>query len=118
MELCPPLHLGVVAIEKGAFRLPSSKVANFTYLLVIFNPSGILCCFHEKKFFSYKNSYCDKLFNIWCLWGIGHYGNAKEFMYFKQEGVISILSGDDFEISCSYTLVVRSHLLKVISTYA
>ena len=27
------LHLGVVAIEKGAFGLPSTMVANFTYLL-------------------------------------------------------------------------------------
>ena len=27
-----PLHLGVVAIEKGAFWSPSTKVANFTYL--------------------------------------------------------------------------------------
>ena len=27
----PPLHLGVVAIEKGAFEWPSTKVANFTY---------------------------------------------------------------------------------------
>ena len=25
-----PLHLGVVAIEKGAFRSPSSKIANIT----------------------------------------------------------------------------------------
>ena len=31
MELHPPQHLGVVAIEKGAFGLPSTKVANFTY---------------------------------------------------------------------------------------
>ena len=30
---CPPLHLGVVAIEKGAFGLPSTKVANFTYMV-------------------------------------------------------------------------------------
>ena len=30
-----PLHLGVVAIEKRAFWLPSTKVANFTYLLSI-----------------------------------------------------------------------------------
>ena len=29
----PPLHLGVVAIEKEAFGSPSTKVANFTYLL-------------------------------------------------------------------------------------
>ena len=28
----PPLHFGVVAIEKGAFGLPSTMVANFTYL--------------------------------------------------------------------------------------
>ena len=28
----PPLHLGVVAIEKGAFGSPSTMVANFTYL--------------------------------------------------------------------------------------
>ena len=28
----PPLHLGVVAIEKGAFGLPSTMVAHFTLL--------------------------------------------------------------------------------------
>ena len=33
MELRPPLHLGVVAIEKGTFGSPLTKVANFTYLL-------------------------------------------------------------------------------------
>ena len=31
-ELRPALHLGVVAIEKGAFGSPSTLVANFTYL--------------------------------------------------------------------------------------
>ena len=30
MELHPPLHLGVVAIEKGAFGSHLTKVANFT----------------------------------------------------------------------------------------
>ena len=30
MELRPPQHLGVVAIEKGAFRSPSTKDANLT----------------------------------------------------------------------------------------
>ena len=30
MEYRPLLHLGVVAIEKGTFGSPSSKVANFT----------------------------------------------------------------------------------------
>ena len=28
-----PLHLGVVGIEKGAFRSPSTTVTNFTYSL-------------------------------------------------------------------------------------
>ena len=31
MELRPLLHLGVVAIQKGAFGPLSTKVANFTY---------------------------------------------------------------------------------------
>ena len=29
MEYSPSLHLGVVAIEKGALRSPSTRVANF-----------------------------------------------------------------------------------------
>ena len=32
MELHPPLHYSVVAIEKGTFGSLSTKVANFTYL--------------------------------------------------------------------------------------
>ena len=39
----PPLHLGVVAIEKGAFVSPSTMVANFTLL-------------------TYLNNKCSKLF--------------------------------------------------------
>ena len=31
MEQHPPLHLGVVAIENGAFRSPLTKVTNFTF---------------------------------------------------------------------------------------
>ena len=34
MEYRPPLHLGVVAIEKGAFGSPSTKVANFTFTYI------------------------------------------------------------------------------------
>ena len=34
MELRPPLHLGVVAIEKGAFGSPSTMVANF-YIAIL-----------------------------------------------------------------------------------
>ena len=35
MEKHPPLHCGVVAIEKGAFGSPSTKVANFTLPYII-----------------------------------------------------------------------------------
>ena len=35
MEWHPLLHLGVVAIEKGAFGSPSTKVANFTFISVM-----------------------------------------------------------------------------------
>ena len=35
MELRLPLHLAVVAIEKGAFGSPSTKVANFALLTYI-----------------------------------------------------------------------------------
>ena len=38
-ELRPPLHLGVVAIEKGVFWSPSPTVANFTFTS---NKLGIL----------------------------------------------------------------------------
>ena len=40
----PPLHFGVVAIEKGAFGSPSTKVANFTYLYYCSPPAT-----HGKK---------------------------------------------------------------------
>ena len=36
MELSPPLHLGVIAIEKGAFGSPLTKVTNFTYIIGIY----------------------------------------------------------------------------------
>ena len=36
MEQHPPLRLGVVAIEKGAFRSPSIKVANFTLTYILY----------------------------------------------------------------------------------
>ena len=34
-EWHPPLHLGVVAIKKGAFWSPSTTVANFTYFYLV-----------------------------------------------------------------------------------
>ena len=34
MEQHPPLHLGIVAVEKGAFGSPSTKVANFTFIYI------------------------------------------------------------------------------------
>ena len=35
MDQRPSLHLGIVVIEKGGFGSPSSKVANFTYFIII-----------------------------------------------------------------------------------
>ena len=32
--ICPPLHLGVVAIEKGAFGSPSTMVANLFHFSI------------------------------------------------------------------------------------
>ena len=58
----PPLHLGVVAIEKGAFGSPLSKVVNFIYLcfpvmIFTFSPrhhwGGVF--FFKQKFFFYFN---------------------------------------------------------------
>ena len=46
MESRPPLHLGVVAIEKGAFRSPSSKIINFTYIYILWH-----CRIYEKANF-------------------------------------------------------------------
>ena len=40
--MCPPLHLGVVAIKKGAFWSPSTTVANFTFTNFIFNKLATL----------------------------------------------------------------------------
>ena len=42
----PPLHLGVVAIEKGTFWSPSTMVANFTFYLSIRN-EGLLSVWFE-----------------------------------------------------------------------
>ncbi len=46
--VAPPLHIGVVAIEKGAFGSPSTNVANFTLLLhYIIALSQILTIIHS-----------------------------------------------------------------------
>ena len=37
-EWCPPLHLGVEAIKKGAFWSPLNTVANFTLLQLNIKP--------------------------------------------------------------------------------
>ena len=54
----PPLHLGVVAIKKGAFWLPSTTVANFTFTYSSFESMNkgfnvfFLCLWMLKKYFS------------------------------------------------------------------
>ena len=40
VEQRPPLHLGVVTSEKGAFWSPSTKVANFTYFYLTYRLGG------------------------------------------------------------------------------
>ena len=48
--IAPPLHLGVVAIEKGAVGSPSTKVTNFTYLFSFFweNDKSIIVCNNRR----------------------------------------------------------------------
>ena len=43
----PPLHLGVVAIEKGAFWSPSTTIANFTYSYLNINNLQTIIWFHQ-----------------------------------------------------------------------
>ena len=52
MEYCPPLHLGVVAIEKGTFGSLSTKVANFTIVINSLNSTN-----NNKHLYSFKYSY-------------------------------------------------------------
>ena len=47
MESCPPLHLSVVAIEKGAFRSPLTKGDNFTFTFIT-NEDKIFWIFKKK----------------------------------------------------------------------
>ena len=53
-----PLHLGVVAIEKGAFWSPSPKVANFTFNL------SLKVKFIERTGFELANSDAKFTFNL------------------------------------------------------
>ena len=52
-EQRPPLHIGVVAIEKGAFGLPSTMVANFTYYLTN--------CWKDKEVHTFPKGICPKV---------------------------------------------------------
>ena len=49
-----PLHLDVVAIEKGAFWLPSTTVANFTFYLHIYLPLRKSRMRHKINFPSFR----------------------------------------------------------------
>ena len=55
MKLHPPLHLGVVAIEKGAFESPLTKIANFTYLYTLVQWSKL----HNNKKQPWRRSLSD-----------------------------------------------------------
>ena len=54
-----PLHLGVVATEKGAFGLPSTTVANFTY-------TSVSIYLSHQRFSTHENSDNDDDFSIRC----------------------------------------------------
>ena len=58
MELLPPLHLGVVTIEKGAFGSPSTKVTNFTFYL-----NNIVLC----KLFALEIASCSNDYLLSCV---------------------------------------------------
>ena len=59
MELRPPLNHGVVAIEKGAFSSPSTKIANFTFIISYLKPYNCVQYFIEifMQILCIKNSY-------------------------------------------------------------
>ena len=46
MEKHPSLHLGAVAIEKGAFGSPSTKVANYYFYIYAVMHKYIYLSFH------------------------------------------------------------------------
>ena len=50
-ELRPPLYLGVVAIEKGVFGLPSTMVTNFSFNIYIV-----------------KHNFSKIMFDHWFVW--------------------------------------------------
>ena len=56
MELGSSLHLGVVATEKGAFGSLSTKVTNFTYLLISLTGT-IIWLQPEHNFSKYGQQY-------------------------------------------------------------
>ena len=49
MESRPPLHFGVVAIEKGTFGSPSTKVTNFTFFFIHADETTGFTAEREKK---------------------------------------------------------------------
>ena len=66
MELRPPLHLGVVAIEKGALGLTSTTVANFTFFFFLKNRQDVTnnrcrLCDDRNETINHMISKCSKL---------------------------------------------------------
>ena len=65
MEQRPLLHLGVVAIEKGIFGSPSTKIANFTLLIV-----------HLKILKYYDSRLPLTSSGSMCVWRNGRFGKS------------------------------------------
>ena len=56
-EECPPLHLDVAAIEKGAFWSSSTTVANFTLLIEISASILVKEYFMKSEYSAIKEKY-------------------------------------------------------------
>ena len=86
-----PIHLGVIAIEKGGFGSPSTRVTNFNFTL-FFDSQGILSSAEksddriEKRCVAIFNSWKDNSFTClkWPSW---------KFSRFRRQAVGSLILG-------------------------
>ena len=71
-----PLHLGVVAVEKGAFWSPSTTVTNFTYLLDAFakilNVTNHTRLWYAELTWYFPNITCWICLFAWFGWVLWH----------------------------------------------
>ena len=66
MELCPPLHLDVISLEKGAFVSHSTTVCQLTYLMR--ENFWVIIFFYQIK--QSSPTFCPFQFWVKLLWGV------------------------------------------------